>query len=1497
MRISTTGASVLWPQVVYGIHTSLYADLAQQDVKRLEKAILLRTVCDFVRSIKIFEKWPPGQTEYHPAVALEYGLTLCKQQRWAEAREVFKVALSHIPPENPTATAGQLIEMWFGITEIFSRGKLGKAWKSMNDVRDSLRTLQVEEYTDIQVACVLSYYTIAKIFGQLSSTFPHETYGDIPYTPEKPSRWRGIVLLRRYLQNQGRLAEAHSLLRMETSFISSKSGRLKPVQDLLAVDLGDTNKQALWVLEGSARLLLADLWRELGKTDEAKQEICRAEAIYQSGLQPLLSKHRQFLGLKIEYARMTLRGDDTLIPDPWLELAENARRMHNHEVCLDSLQSAAELAAKLLKPGDHESSKLFQSIHSRLDELDEERGDAFARVKHHVNVALEANDSQANLVAAIQWYDKFSKRYPRSEFWFFLQHFVKTKIIHYKILGNKVQLEASLNELIGILEANARFWGGQQNDLFPLASMIIPMPLWIDSPVCSSTDLGQEDPILSAELSEELDFLKTFREVAESEVIDNLALRGPVACNLRRWMVQDLRNGVLERTELEHLLDDQATEVNYSDDGDPPAELVGDLEGIDDDQLVERLLGREGNPTSSERWEFIYAKLKSWLFDRSAYPESHRHFILGRLQFVRVFSLFNDRDASPTNSKAVIVECDRFKRLLPEITKMAQRYLFQENLRVTRMTALLLMIGDQSFEADSFSSYQQLEARELEARGLARQALALSQDRRSLISQATCHVELAGSHLLQRLCGPRGSVTEAFEHISTAEALFDKIRQDIMLQDGFQAANDAMLFSNQSFLSGVYSIAIYLSLLAIEYEEGDRWLKAWEWIQRAKGRSLSEFIGIGPFIPATQETPNRLSSLGTRLLEGEQNLVRQLLQTAPVDRQPLRQKLKELREEQAKVPELCRALDVLACKPIHLGDLELISKMAREEVVFVDWNWHSTIEMVTVSRGKPRAFCLTIEPREVVEVVDKLINTGRVDPLRYLGRAEALQDLQQLNALVEPIAEISKPGDTVVLCPSGVLHWLPLHALKVDHQLLIRRNPIVYCHNLSSLRGNFLSRKAHDEELAQPGKLALFGNLENEAGQRALSSLGERLRTQVVSPEGSTRKAITSALADLRLLHYHGHTYFDPRNVTKHALLLRGGELTVSDIFEARRTRKTDVPFHVTMLSCESGLVHATEMDDVLGLVPAFMSIGAASVVSTLWRIDDEDAATFSKVFYDKYHRESSPSSIGTSFVNYAKALQEAVLAILDGEKRTTLYHWAPFVLHGCWLSRVGESTGPTAHIRTKSRWRRIANVRGFFGPHPTTPIDHEPEELQELAQMGDETGVRRLLARRRVDQLQKNIALHLAVAHGHKSIVTLLIRAGASVGSRNHRGETALHVASLHGHDDIMTQLLKEGADIRARGLKGDTALHMAARNGKNEAVDVLTPRMQTADVVAKNDDGKTAADIARETEHYRAAISITVAGRVMPALQGNMPNNQEALNDLMPELLDHMVNVRDKE
>ena len=51
---------------------------------------------------------------------------------------------------------------------------------------------------------------------------------------------------------------------------------------------------------------------------------------------------------------------------------------------------------------------------------------------------------------------------------------------------------------------------------------------------------------------------------------------------------------------------------------------------------------------------------------------------------------------------------------------------------------------------------------------------------------------------------------------------------------------------------------------------------------------------------------------------------------------------------------------------------------------------------------------------------------------------------QQLGQLVEPILPYADENDIIWLVPHDALHYLPLHALKVEGRYLIERNPVCY---------------------------------------------------------------------------------------------------------------------------------------------------------------------------------------------------------------------------------------------------------------------------------------------------------------------------------------------------------------------------------------------------------------------------------------------------------------------
>ncbi|KAL8732427.1 MAG: hypothetical protein Q9181_003962 [Wetmoreana brouardii] len=288
-----------------------------------------------------------------------------------------------------------------------------------------------------------------------------------------------------------------------------------------------------------------------------------------------------------------------------------------------------------------------------------------------------------------------------------------------------------------------------------------------------------------------------------------------------------------------------------------------------------------------------------------------------------------------------------------------------------------------------------------------------------------------------------------------------------------------------------------------------------------------------------------------------------------------------------------------------------------------------------------------------------------------LRNDDALRLLRTLNPLVEPLTTITEPGQTLVFSSIGSLHRLPLHALAIDGELLIKRNPIVYCSSLTVLNLVFKKRKALEEKKASaPTNIisfdaSLFGDPPSQPGKKALKSLAQMFSTSAQTGDASTSSNLATALsnANLNLLHYHGHVTFQEGDPKDHGLELDDRRFTLRDVFNLElASQPNSSGFHATLLGCGSGMSKTSISNDVLGLVPAFLYSGAGSTVSTLWPFDDKDAAMYTRHFYQDFGE--------AGIIDLAKANQRSVLAIM--EKRPALYHWGSFVVNGYWMLRVG---------------------------------------------------------------------------------------------------------------------------------------------------------------------------------------------------------------------------------
>ena len=95
----------------------------------------------------------------------------------------------------------------------------------------------------------------------------------------------------------------------------------------------------------------------------------------------------------------------------------------------------------------------------------------------------------------------------------------------------------------------------------------------------------------------------------------------------------------------------------------------------------------------------------------------------------------------------------------------------------------------------------------------------------------------------------------------------------------------------------------------------------------------------------------------------------------------------------------------------------------------------------------------------------------------------------------------------------------------------------------------------------------------------------------------------------------------------------------------------------VTLSACQSGKGKLGAGDDLIGMVRGFMFAGTPSVLSSLWKVNDEATCTLMISFYKNY----------TSGMSKPESLRNAQLAMLKNRKWSHPYYWSGFVLFGDW--------------------------------------------------------------------------------------------------------------------------------------------------------------------------------------------------------------------------------------
>ena len=298
-----------------------------------------------------------------------------------------------------------------------------------------------------------------------------------------------------------------------------------------------------------------------------------------------------------------------------------------------------------------------------------------------------------------------------------------------------------------------------------------------------------------------------------------------------------------------------------------------------------------------------------------------------------------------------------------------------------------------------------------------------------------------------------------------------------------------------------------------------------------------------------------------------------------------------------------------------------------------------------------------------------------------LGSLKDTRRFDGLEQLVVPIKEFSQPGDLLVLCPTDILHAIPLHAIELKDdedprrtRPIIERNPVVYVPSLAILR-TCLDRVVDGVPTPQPSSepsghipaawsatvCSKYPGTQAEAVavRTHVADLGRILgATAVLSDDALSLSSFAQAVQGSKIIHYHGHASYDPKSIQSQALLLgkdAAESLTVERIFDLKLE-----PCLVSNIACDSSRQDIARGDEPLGIPSAFLYAGATSIVGTLWPTSSRDGREFSSTFYQQVAKPSG------SIVDLAAAYQEAVIELRA--RRSEVFHWASFVLQGLWF-------------------------------------------------------------------------------------------------------------------------------------------------------------------------------------------------------------------------------------
>ncbi|KAG8525556.1 uncharacterized protein KY384_009200 [Bacidia gigantensis] len=1337
---------------------SQYDDLDGATFAQIEEAAMCCHLRDFQAASCILDALPL-EIRQHPAIVYERSQILWLDWSLFKCESVLEGGIvwgkDHIP-DSAKPGIYALLRIALGRVRAMTRGDLTDGRNALREVRGWLLDVPIEEYTDVQVKflifltyCICIYYHLLHFLGNVTNDFDKDFFKVIPAVV-KSNGWATLRRLREYKQMQGRLLEARVVLDQELCHTPDASEQEKACKSLLEACINQkASTEPIWWISGRSKLRLGQILLAGSKVQahdidgfqgaKCALEAARAHACENNTL--LLVRQAELDCTNKSGHQDALKAYD--------EFVQHASVQKDNYIYSTTLSRACSIAlAQLEGKSCPANAKIFWQWNRKAESLLRQLGDIAYLLIFHLATGDIACKLEGDIGSILQWHEEFQMSYPSYSLWRQKTAVGKTKLLIYNRLNDRDNILRTLSEMQCVAAAQDTFW---DEDGFKKQAAIKASSSDRKSDMTSGPAAFQNwDPEMDwlLEWSTEMPvFMNTgWKRVAVQVEPDSVKASSILEVHLCSWMKEEFHAGVLTQQDTTDILsfdsvgDADTLQVTksikkISIDRTEPAEqarsaintVASNLErspsstfedtitSLTPETTSRRVFGTSAAPTSKIRWEKAYSALSDWLLQKSTRSEARRHFLLYQIQNRRLSNVIH----AATSYELRALEAERLIILLPKLNAKVQAQIasdlayWRSILAAAKHMMYVKSLGDVLRDMHSPEVKEILE--------LYDQSLVDNHEKNGPLTR-DIHINMDIAHVYFYAAARMDpiAVEGLLNAVARAVQTFEKIRAGWRALKGWDRVEKLLLALEERRILQIAPTIVTVICQVPDDRREARDKMIWDMIQFAKSIGISWLMESNAADLREKKADGKndsghsgnkdagLQDKSRMTSDPEEYPSTQLRATLDShDNQRADEKLEIARVDAAKAAESGEKQASTSLDTDQLqADLQSINHFG-SDTVFVDWYnsacglADSPRPVVTTLSGTneaPRCSVASITWKQVNEVVNQFMELETED----LQDEDSTEFLYQLNPLVEPLAW-TKPGQTLVLSPCGNLHRIPLHALKINGEVIIKRNPVVYCSSLSALASAYRLRipwEAQSSTRLKPDatakeipdsfpaeylsfKVSLFGDPPSKVGQAALTSTASKFKTIPQIGPNFTASSFTRTLQDpdLTLLHYHGHADFSPTAPTDHCLLFSDRDLTLRDIFDLPSPLSHGRGFHVTLLGCGSGMSKTGPTDDVIGLVPSLLYAGAASTVSTLWKFLDGDAASYSEAFYEDFFGGRAESGgvgtvgdgvrgeAGEVVVDLAKANQKAVLSIM--RKRPALYHWASFVLNGYWMMRM----------------------------------------------------------------------------------------------------------------------------------------------------------------------------------------------------------------------------------